>query len=81
MWEDERNKRGGRWLFVLNKSKTQSKAVDDLWLEVLLCLIGEAFGEDSDQICGAVINVRNKMDKIAVWTSDAKNSRGVMNIG
>lgn len=38
MWEDERNKRGGRWLFVLSKGKgnpNQSKAVDELWLEVV----------------------------------------------
>jgi len=84
MWEDDRNKKGGRWLFVLAKGKgnpNQSKAVDELWLEVLLCLIGEAFGEDSDQICGAVVNVRNKMDKIAVWTSDSKNSASILNIG
>jgi len=84
MWEDDRNKKGGRWLFVLSKGKgnpNQSKAVDELWLEVLLCLIGEAFGDDSDQICGAVVNVRSKMDKIAVWTSDSKNSKSVMNIG
>lgn len=47
----------------------------------LLCLIGEAFGDDSDQICGAVVNVRSKMDKIAVWTSDSKNQKSVLNIG
>jgi len=78
MWEDDRNKKGGRWLFVLKK---QSRNVDQLWLDVLLCLIGEAFGEDSDQICGAVINVRQKMDKISVWTSDSKNKDSIMNIG
>jgi len=81
MWEDDRNKKGGRWLFVLQKSKGQSKALDELWLEVLLCIIGEAFGEDSDQICGAVINVRPKMDKISVWTSDCNDQKAVLNIG
>jgi len=80
MWEDERNKRGGRWLLILQKNK-MSKFVDEMWLEVLLCLIGEAFGDDSEQLCGAVINIRPKMDKIAVWTSDAKANKSIMNIG
>jgi translation initiation factor 4E len=80
MWEDERNKRGGRWLFTLNKKGTAAKTVDEMWLETLLCLIGEAFGEESEQICGAVINVRPKMDKISIWTSD-KSSAAVLKIG
>jgi len=81
MWEDERNKRGGRWLFTFHKNKITSRQLDEMWLEVLLCLIGEAFGEESDQVCGAVINIRAKMDKISVWTADAKNSQAILKIG
>jgi len=81
MWEDDRNKRGGRWLFTFNKKQQNPKIVDETWLEVLLCLIGEAFGEESEQICGAVINVRPKMDKIAIWTGDSKASSAVQKIG
>jgi len=80
MWEDDRNRKGGRWLFVINK-KQGNRNIDELWLDTLLCLIGEAFGEDSDHICGAVINIRPKMDKIAVWTSDSKSKDSIMNIG
>lgn len=29
----------------------------------ILCLVGEGF-ENSDQVCGAVVNIRNKGDKI-----------------
>lgn len=29
----------------------------------ILCLIGEAF-ENSDDVCGAVVNIRSKGDKI-----------------
>ena len=47
----------------------------------LLCLIGEAFGEDSDQVCGAVINIRPKGDKLAVWTQFADKQESVMHIG
>lgn len=47
----------------------------------LLCLIGESFGEHSREVCGAVINIRAKGDKIAVWTREAENQEGVLHIG
>ncbi|CAG2179566.1 unnamed protein product, partial [Oppiella nova] len=84
MWEDDRNKAGGRWLFTFGKrgpgNREGGREIDKTWLEVLLCLIGEAFGDDSDQICGAVINIRGKMDKISVWTNDYQNKGSILNI-
>jgi translation initiation factor 4E len=47
----------------------------------LLCLIGEAFEELGDEICGAVVNVRGKGDKIAVWTADARKAEPNVRIG
>ncbi|XP_064581010.1 eukaryotic translation initiation factor 4E type 1B isoform X2 [Zonotrichia leucophrys gambelii] len=47
----------------------------------LLCLIGEMFDEYSDEVCGAVINIRTKGDKIAIWTREAENQEGVTHIG
>ena len=47
----------------------------------LLCLIGEAFGDESDQVCGAVINIRAKMDKISVWTREKNNDAANLKIG
>uniref|UniRef100_A0AAV2KE53 SRCR domain-containing protein n=1 Tax=Knipowitschia caucasica TaxID=637954 RepID=A0AAV2KE53_KNICA len=80
MWEDERNRRGGRWLITL--SKQQRKAdLDRFWLETLLCLVGEAFDDYSKDVCGAVINVRAKGDKIAIWTTDYENQEAVTHIG
>ena len=32
-------------------------------------------------MCGAVINIRTKGDKIAVWTREAENQEGVLHIG
>lgn len=46
-----------------------------------MCLVGEAFDEFNDQICGAVINVRPRMDKISIWTSDCRNMEGIAKIG
>lgn len=47
----------------------------------LLCLVGEAFDDYSDDVCGAVVNVRNKGDKIAVWTANYENREAVTHIG
>ncbi|XP_039735958.1 eukaryotic translation initiation factor 4E type 1B [Pteropus medius] len=80
MWEDPRNKRGGRWLVSLAKQQRHIE-LDRLWLETLLCLIGESFEEYSREVCGAVINIRTKGDKIAVWTREAENQTGVLHIG
>ena len=34
MWEDERNKKGGRWLINLDK-KQRASCLDNFWLEVV----------------------------------------------
>jgi len=40
MWEDPANRQGGRWaVFIQKGHKTD---LDIIWLDVLLCLIGEA---------------------------------------
>uniref|UniRef100_A0A7M4F4D8 Eukaryotic translation initiation factor 4E family member 1B n=1 Tax=Crocodylus porosus TaxID=8502 RepID=A0A7M4F4D8_CROPO len=80
MWEDNRNKCGGRWLITLAKQQRHTE-LDHFWLETLLCLIGESFGEYSAEVCGAVINIRAKGDKIAVWTCEAEDREGVTHIG
>ncbi|KAM4869420.1 eukaryotic translation initiation factor 4E type 1B [Urocitellus parryii] len=80
MWEDSRNKRGGRWLVSLSKQQRHID-LDRLWLETLLCLIGESFEEHSTEVCGAVINIRTKGDKIAMWTREAENEASVLHIG
>lgn len=47
----------------------------------LLCLVGEAFDDYSDDVCGAVVNVRGKGDKIAIWTANYENRDAVTHIG
>ncbi|KAI8429265.1 hypothetical protein MSG28_007771 [Choristoneura fumiferana] len=48
-----------------------------LWV---LLLIGENF-ENPDEICGAVVNVRPKLDKIGIWTADASRQQATVEIG
>jgi translation initiation factor 4E len=37
-----------------------------------LALIGEQF-DHGDEICGAVVSVRARQEKIAIWTKNASN--------
>lgn len=78
MWEDKANKNGGRWMITL--SRPQRPELDRYWIDTVLCLIGEAF-DSFDDICGAVVNIRAKGDKIAIWTSNSNNMDAVMEIG
>lgn len=41
------------------------------WIQ-LLAMIGEQF-DYGDEICGAVVNVRARQEKIALWTKNAPN--------
>lgn len=70
MWEDENNVKGGRWLVVVDKQK-RSQLLDHYWLELLMAIIGEQFEEHGEHICGAVVNVRQKGDKVSLWTRDS----------
>lgn len=78
MWEDTANKRGGRWL--INLERRQRSDLDRYWLDILLCLIGEAF-ENSNDVNGAVVNVRAKGDKLGIWTSDTNRGDAITEIG
>ncbi|XP_077220554.1 eukaryotic translation initiation factor 4E-1-like isoform X2 [Tasmannia lanceolata] len=66
-WEDPVCTNGGKWTISCARGKA-----DTWWLYTLLAMIGEQF-EYGDEICGAVVNVRGKQEKIAIWTKDASN--------
>uniref|UniRef100_A0A0A9X0Y9 eIF-4F 25 kDa subunit n=1 Tax=Lygus hesperus TaxID=30085 RepID=A0A0A9X0Y9_LYGHE len=74
MWEDDANKLGGRWLISLEKRQRETD-LDNCWLEIMLCMIGESFEDNADEVNGATVNVRPKMDKIGLWTADADKSK------
>lgn len=38
------------------------------WTHCLLSMIGEQFGDDGHQICGAVVSIRGKHNRLQVWT-------------
>ncbi|KAK3011295.1 hypothetical protein RJ639_011470 [Escallonia herrerae] len=66
-WEDPVCANGGNWTMTFSRGKS-----DNCWLYTLLAMIGEQF-DHGDEICGAVVNVRNRQEKIALWTKNATN--------
>ncbi len=62
IWEDEENKNGGKWVVRLRKG-----VADRYWEDLLLAMIGDQFGEASDEVCGAVLSVRNGEDILSIW--------------
>lgn len=79
-WEDKRNQNGGRWIISLDK-RQRADHLDNYWLEILFFLIGEHADQHAHQVNGAVVNVRGKGDKLAVWLADASQPDSITRIG
>lgn len=62
-WEDEANKKGGKWIIRLKRGVS-----DRYWEELLLAIVGDQFMEASDEVCGAVLSVRSGEDVLSIWT-------------
>ena len=63
VWEDEANKRGGKWIIRLKKG-----VADRYWEDLLLAIVGDQFMEAGEEVCGAVLSVRSGEDVLSVWT-------------
>ncbi|KAG0646467.1 Eukaryotic translation initiation factor 4E type 2 [Hyphodiscus hymeniophilus] len=65
IWEDDDNKKGGKWIVRLKKG-----VADRYWEELVLAIVGDQFADTSDEVCGAVLSVRNGEDILSIWTRD-----------
>ncbi|KAJ7638318.1 translation initiation factor eIF 4e-like domain-containing protein [Roridomyces roridus] len=65
MWEDEANANGGKWVLTM---KNNPALLDRCWNWLAMALVGEELEEGHDIICGAVVSLRSKVDRIQVWT-------------
>ncbi|AES64084.1 putative translation Initiation factor eIF-4e [Medicago truncatula] len=74
-WEDPICANGGKWTVQFSRGKS-----DTSWLYTLLAMIGEQF-DHGDEICGAVVNVRSRAEKISIWTKNAANEAAQVSIG
>ncbi|OAA61120.1 Translation Initiation factor eIF- 4e [Niveomyces insectorum RCEF 264] len=68
IWEDAENRKGGKWIVRLKKG-----VADRYWEDLLFAIIGDQFGDANDEVCGAVLSVRNGEDILSVW---ARNDGG-----
>lgn len=67
MWEDEKNKTGGR-LMLRCKSGYSAR----IWEDLLLSFIGQQF-QNNDDINGVVISIRENHDIISIWNKYGDN--------
>lgn len=73
-WEDPVCQNGGTWTISCPRGKS-----DTMWLYTLLAMIGEQF-DYGEEICGAVVNVRGKQERISIWTKNAANEATQLSI-
>lgn len=72
-WEDPRNSEGGAWSY----STSFPEAVNDMWLNTLLALIGYQFAEDMERVCGVEMSVRTKKYRLSLWTDSTEEPRAL----
>ena len=75
MWEDPENKDGGKFVLTIPKKDSKTGRCDEWWLYTVLAIIGETLDMDGDEVCGAVVSIRNKQDRIALWLKSADKDR------
>ncbi|CAL4933682.1 unnamed protein product [Urochloa decumbens] len=67
-WEDPECANGGKWTVPCNRKAT----FETMWLETF---------DETEDICGIVASVRQRGDKLALWTRTASNEAVQVNIG
>ncbi|KJA26730.1 hypothetical protein HYPSUDRAFT_84159 [Hypholoma sublateritium FD-334 SS-4] len=77
MWEDPANAVGGKWVLTMKNNPT---LLDRCWSWLAMALVGEEL-EENDEICGAVVSLRSKVDRIQVWTRSKDDVEKLNGIG
>ncbi len=77
MWEDEANANGGKWVLTM---KNNPQLLDRCWSWLAMALVGEDLDE-GDEICGAVVSLRSKVDRIQLWTRNKDDVEKINSIG
>lgn len=77
MWEDPANANGGKWVLTM---KNNPQLLDRCWSWLAMALVGEELDE-GDEICGAVVSLRSKVDRIQLWIRGKDDVERVNSIG
>ncbi|KAL0957901.1 hypothetical protein HGRIS_000082 [Hohenbuehelia grisea] len=78
MWEDPANANGGKWVLTMRNNPA---LLDRCWQWLAMALVGEELEEGGDEICGAVVSLRSKVDRIQVWTRGKDDIEKLNSIG
>ena len=79
IWEDEANRRGGKWSVHIPKGIAHDGVSARYWELVLLSIIGEQF-DVGNEVCGAVFSVRFNEDIIAIWVRHSANTDALQKV-
>jgi translation initiation factor 4E len=77
MWEDTANANGGKWVMTI---KSNPQLLDRCWSWLAMALVGEELDE-KDEICGAVVSLRAKIDRIQLWTRGKDDVESINSLG
>ncbi|GAO49119.1 hypothetical protein G7K_3277-t1 [Saitoella complicata NRRL Y-17804] len=75
VWEDELNMNGGKWIVRLRKGLASR-----YWEELVMAIVGDQFHDVGDELCGAVLSIRNQEDILSVWNKTANLGRANLRI-
>ncbi|KAH8553969.1 translation initiation factor eIF 4e-like domain-containing protein [Umbelopsis sp. PMI_123] len=69
VWEDTMNVNGGKWIVRLKKGLASR-----YWESLVMAILGDQF-DVGQEICGAVLSIRNSEDILSVWNQSAHEGR------
>lgn len=78
MWEDEANANGGKWVLTM---KNNPALLDRCWSWLAMAMVGEEFDDYGEELCGAVVSLRSKVDRIQLWIRSKDDVERVNGIG
>ena len=61
-------------------ARREHRQADDVWLNLLLFLIGKHVDMRGELVTGAVVSVRKAGDRLALWISKADNLETVVKV-
>lgn len=72
--------RGGCWILkIKKKTDVGASVLGNMWQDIVLAAIGEAFEEPD--VVGISVCIRKNEDMLSVWNSDSRNTDIKFNIG
>ncbi|KAJ3824310.1 translation initiation factor eIF 4e-like domain-containing protein [Lentinula raphanica] len=79
MWEDPANAQGGKWVLTM---RNNPELLDRSWAWLCMALVGEELEDGfGDEVCGAVVSLRAKVDRIQLWVRRRDDVQRVNAIG